>query len=131
MRDFKRRRGATHDTLNFLGLCAGVLLIMGFAGFSARAAWGMYQKFAIASQGHAVAEGELAHLKVQYARVSAAVEDLSSERGVEGQVRERFGVARPGEEAIMIVREGTTTPETPALPKDNIAVRLFRALFVW
>lgn len=131
MRDFKRQRSSRHDILNFFGLCAGVLLIMGFAGFSARAAWGMYQKFAVASQGHAVAEGELARLQVQYARVSAAVEELSSERGVEAGVRERFGVARPGEEAIMIVREGTTTPEAPALREENFASRLFRALFVW
>lgn len=131
MRDFKRQRSADHQILNFAGLCAGVLAILALAGFSAHAAWGMYQKFAIASQGDATAQEDLGQLEMQHARVSAAVANLSSSRGVEGQVRERFGVAKPGEGAIMIVRAGTTTPQAGVAPGGNILSRIFRALFVW
>lgn len=131
MRDFKRQRSASHEILNFFGLCLGVFLIMGFAGFSVRAAWGMYQKFAIASRGDAAAEEELASLIAQHARVSAAVDQLSSERGIEGQIRGRFGVAKPDEGAIMIVRSATSTADTPTTSGGGLFSKIFRALFVW
>lgn len=131
MRDFKRQRSADHQILNFFILCGGVLLVLALAGFSARAAWGMYQKFAIASEGDAAAQEDLGQLESQHARVSAAVANLSSSRGVEGQVRERFGVARPGEGAIMIVRAATGTPQSGVAAEGNIFNRIFRALFVW
>ncbi len=131
MRDFKRQRSASHEILSFFGLCMGVFLVIGFAGFSVRAVWGMYQKFAIASRGDAAAEEELASLQAQHARVSAAVAELSSKRGVEGQIRERFGVAKTDEGAIMIIRSASTTSDTPSASGGNLFTKIFRALFVW
>jgi len=131
MRDFKKQRSASHDVFNFFLLSAGILLILGLTTVSVQAAWGMYTKFTIASEGDAAAKAELVQLGIQHARVSAAVDDLSSNRGVEGQIRERFGVARPGEGAIMIVRSGTTTAGAQNFNKENIFMRVFHALFVW
>jgi cell division protein FtsB len=131
MRDFKKQRSASHEVFNFFVLCGGILLILGLATVSVQAAWGMYTKFVVASQGDAAAKKELAQLELQHGRVSAAVADLSSGRGVEGQIRERFGVAKPGEGAIMIVRSGTSTAGEQNLNKENIFSRVFHALFVW
>jgi hypothetical protein len=90
----------------------------------------MYQKFASASEADAAAHVELAGLAEQERQVGAAASDLASDRGVEAGIRERYGVARPGEGQIDIVRrEASSTPS--AAEKPNVFVRMFRALFVW
>ena len=130
MQDFRRRRNIKQDFLRaILGLC-GVILLGLLAFFAVKGAWGMYGKFAAASQADADAHTELAGLQGQYNKVGAAVAALSSDRGVEAGVRERYGVAKPGEGQIDIVRREATT--TDAAPQEtNIFVKIFRALFVW
>jgi hypothetical protein len=131
MRDFRKQRSISHDIFNFFALCAGVLLVLGLTVFSVQAAWGMYTKFVVASKGHDAAKKELSQLEVQYARVSVAVDNLSTERGEEGEIRSRFGVARPGEGAIQIVRNGTSSDGGQNMLKESLWGRIFRAVFVW
>lgn len=131
MRDFKRNRGGSNDSVNFLGLVCGVLLLLLIAGFAVRAAWDMYTKFAVASEGSAASGRELTELEGQYAHMSAAVADISSPRGAEGKIRERFGVAKPGEGEIRIVRSSTSTDGIQDRDGGNIFLKIFHALFVW
>ncbi|HEY4501974.1 MAG TPA: hypothetical protein VJJ20_02815 [Candidatus Paceibacterota bacterium] len=130
MQDYRRRRGNKQDVLRAgLGL-GGVLLLAFLAFFAVRGALGMYSKFASASQADASAQVELEDLRRQLSQVGAAATALSSERGVEAGVRERYGVARPGEGQIDIIRrEATTTGSTPGEP--GLFTKIFRALFVW
>ena len=131
MRDFRKQRSQTHETFNFALLCAGVLGVLTIAAFSAHAAWDMYVKFTVASHADEAAQTELASLKNQYANVSGAVENFSTPRGEEGEIRERFGVAKPGEGAIQIVRAASSSDGAQnSLPQD-IMSRIFRALIVW
>ena len=109
---------------------AGVLALAALAFFATRAAWDMYQKFAASAQADEAAGKELASLKDEQAKVGAAIESLSSDRGVEVGIRERYGVARPGEGEITIVRRAPTTTPDSAAP-DNIFVKIFKAIFVW
>lgn len=130
MQDYRRRRAGRQDVTR-AGLGAlGVLLLMLVAFFAVKGAWGMYGKFAAASEADAASQVELAALKGQVSQVGASAAALSSDRGVEAGVRERYGVARPGEGQIDIIRrDATTTPAKAAEP--NIFVKIFRALFVW
>ena len=112
--------------VGFLGVAALALV----AFFAIKGAWGMYGKFAAASEADAAAHVELESLKGQQAQVGAAAEELSSLRGVEAGVRERYGVARPGEGQIDIIRRPATTSVESA-KQPNIFVKIFRALFVW
>ncbi len=131
MRDFRKQRGKTHEIFNFFALLAGVLVVLTLAVFSVKAAWGMYEKFVVASRGAEAAQTELTQLHSQYTRVSAAVGDLTSARGEEGEIRGRFGVALPGEGAIQIVRSATSSNAGQNTLDQNIFSRIFRALFVW
>lgn len=99
-------------------------------GFSVRAAWGMYTKFVVASRGHEASEHELLILKGQYARVSAAVDTLSTPRGEESELRERFGVAKPGEGTIQIVRPATSTESYVPQTSKSLWQRIFGSFFV-
>lgn len=130
MQDYRRRRAGRQDvTRAGLGVL-GVLVLALVAFMAVRGAWGMYAKFAAASSADAAAQAQLETLRSQVSMVGASAEALASERGVEAGVRERYGVARPGEGQIDIIRrEATTTPARAAEP--NIFVKIFRALFVW
>lgn len=90
----------------------------------------MYGKFASASQADAAAQVELEDLRRQEAQIGAAAQALASDRGVEAGVRERYGVARPGEGQIDIIRREATTTDV-GTKEPGLFTKIFRALFVW
>jgi cell division protein FtsB len=90
----------------------------------------MYQKFAEASGAHEAAQEELAALKERHAQVEAAVASLSSERGLEAEIRNRFGVAREGEGEIKIVRD-EEVKEPGELQKKSLWQRILNAFAIW
>ncbi len=130
MREFKKRQPTGATILRFLAMSMGTLVLFLMSVVVVRAAWGMYDTFKVAVDARDSAEGQLATLKASEARLSAAVSAFETPQGVEHEIRERFGVALPGEGEIQIVRDqGSTTLD--AAPKENIFIRTFRSLFVW
>jgi cell division protein FtsB len=130
MQDYRKRRAGRQDLTQAAFGLAGVAFLVFVAFVAVRGTWGMYGKFVAASNADAAARAELEELRAQHMQVGAAVAALSSERGVEAGVRERYGVARPGEGQIDIVRrQASTSDESAGSP--NVFVRIFRALFVW
>ena len=130
MQDLRKRQNRPRLLLSFVlramvGLCLFVVLV-----FVGRAAWGMYQKFSVASNSREGAELELAELQAQERQVSASVAEFKSERGVEGKLRERYGVARAGEGEITIMRD-QNTEDASAYAGDGFWASLWDALFVW
>lgn len=111
----------------------GGLLVMAalavVAGGTASAAWGMYGKFTEAAAADAASRGELATLQTQYEGMSKSVAALSTERGMDAAVRERYGVGRPGEGEIDIIRQATSTQAASAT--EGFWQSLWHALFVW
>jgi cell division protein FtsB len=107
-----------------------MLLLAGLAGLAISSAWGMYGTFKDAVADRHEAETQLASLQADEARVSADVDSFNSPEGLEAQVRERFGVALPGEGEIQVVRPETDGAVQPA-PPENPLLRIFHALFVW
>jgi cell division protein FtsB len=129
MRDFKKRRTLGSEILRvFLGTL-GVLALAALAFFAGRATWDMYGKFAAAASARADAEAELAELRGRQERIRTDVDALSSERGVEAAIRERYGVAKPGEGQIAIVRSATSSE--PFKSETGVFEKLWRMLFVW
>lgn len=52
------------------------------------------------------AKAELASLSEREAKLTASLAELSTARGQEASLRETYGVARPGEEVIIVVAPG-------------------------
>ncbi len=129
MRDFKKRRMQKKDTGRFALRLVGVALLAVVTFTAAHSAWDMYGKLVRATQQQEETQRQLALLTAQANQVQASVAALSSGRGVEEQMRERFGVARPGEGEITIV-ENTTTASSTA-PEPSWWQRLYHTLFVW
>ena len=126
MQDFAKRRSMGRLLKSF----GGALILLVLTVLAVRAAWGMYGKFAEAAQSDALSQKQLASLEQQQVQVAASVTAFSSERGIEEQIRERYGVVKPGEGQIQIVRDAaTTTAQNPREP--NLFIRAWQALFGW
>jgi cell division protein FtsB len=119
MQDFRKRpNGRLSWSRMFLG-CGAILALALLAFFSVRSAWGMYEKFTEAAAADEQAQNNLAQLQQQYTQVNTDVQEVSTPEGLDGQVRERWGLAKPGEGEIDIVEEpaasATTTPPSQSL----------------
>ncbi len=130
MREFKKRRSRHGEYLYVGARTLGVVALFIITIAAARAAWGMYGKLAEATQGQEEAQGQLATLEGQKASVTTSIHDLSSDRGLESQVRERYDLARPGEGEIDIV-EDSSSSAVSSTPPPSPWHRLISALFGW
>lgn len=131
MHDFsKKRRRSLHTALRLGGIVLGVGLLGVLTVVSTRAAWGMYQKFTVAAQERHIAEGELRELEEKEVRIGTAVASLSSERGIEAELRSRFGVAKPGEGEIKIVRDQSSAAQA-AQDEGGFWSWIVETFFVW
>jgi len=130
MKDYRRQRASKQDAMRAAVGALGVAALLFVAVYAAKGAWGMYTKFVSASEADAAAQVELETLKKQLTQVGASAEALVSDRGVEAGVRERYGVARPGEGQIDIIRREVAST-TPKVEQPNVFQKIFRALFVW
>jgi cell division protein FtsB len=97
MQSFKKRQSASSVILRFFAMGAGVLMLFLLSVVVARAAWGMYDTFKVSVDARVSAEGQLASLKKDEVRLSAAVENFDTPTGIEHEIRDRFGVVKPGE----------------------------------
>ncbi len=130
MREFKKRRGQKEELLSFALKSVGTVVLLVVTMFLTRAAWGMYGKMAAASQAQEEAQSQLASVETQRSGVNSTLSEITSKRGVEQQIRERYGVVKPGEGEIDVIRSAAAT--TTAQPvEENWWRRIFRALFVW
>lgn len=90
-------------------------------------AWSAYVRFDIAMEMRArrvQAELQAAALEARKVELEKQVRYLSSERGIEAEMRRQFDVALPGEQVVVIVEDevkgvevmplSTTTPEKSA-----------------
>ena len=137
MRDFKKdrsiRSGKGARSQQYLKMTLGLVSMVALAAVavgSTRAAWDMYQKFSDASAADAAAQSELAGMQAQYQGVSGTVSDLQTGRGLEAVIRARYGVGRPGEGEIDIVRQATTSGQGGG-GGQNWLERLLDAIVIW
>ena len=127
MRDYSKRRT---DTSRIVKKLSWVALLLVITVAAMRAAWGMYGKFAEAAASDEIAQKQLATLQEQQAQVAESVDSFKTPRGLEAQVRERYGVVKPGEGQIQIVRDSTTTVPSTA-PQKSLMQHIWQALFGW
>ncbi|KKU81249.1 MAG: hypothetical protein UY07_C0022G0014 [Parcubacteria group bacterium GW2011_GWA1_47_8] len=85
----------------------------------ARGAWELHEKAAIARADRAEAERSLSLLKERAAGLEASLADLKSPHGVEAEVRQKFTVARPGEEVVVVVDENAKKSENGEASKGG------------
>ncbi len=91
----------------------GVILIL--LVIAVQGAWGMYEKHLDARGKESQVREELAALNAREAELRTDIEQLSSERGIEAEIRERFMVAKEGEQVIVLTDEQAAATEVPSV----------------
>lgn len=130
MREFKKRRSGRQELVHAGVGVLSVLLLLFVSVFAIHAAWNMFGKFKAASRGQEEAQAELTNLQAQKEKLNTSLALVSTPRGQEQEVRERFGVVKPGEGEIEIVRDAATSSGAVG-QKESWWLRVFHAVFVW
>ena len=77
--------------------------------------FGIYRKEEVARHAAKETDSQLQILHERESVLRGNIDELNTDRGHEATLRETYGVARPGEEVIIVVpaKEATTTPKLP------------------
>jgi cell division protein FtsB len=70
-----------------------------------RSVWGVYEKAQLTKENLNKTTNDLAGLKEREQILSAEIEQLKTNSGVEKEIREKYGLVKPGEEVIVIVNK--------------------------
>ena len=84
-----------------------VLLVAIF--FLLNAVWKVYQKQDLTKDNLAKAAANLQGLQAREKMLSSEIERLKTESGTEQEIREKYGLVKPGEEVITVVDSNTAT----------------------
>ena len=99
MRDFKKRKLVR--SIIYSPLTASILLVAFF--FVLHAIWNISQTYVQTKKGYESTREEFAELKKRKERVEERIDVLSSTRGVEEEIRNKFGFVKEGEGVVIIV----------------------------
>ena len=113
-----------HHKVALAGLIIGLVIV-------GRGAFGMFQKYSKVQQKIKEARAQLDTLKDQEKFLRSEIERLSSNRGVEQELRERFGVAKEGEDVVVIVddKKGESNGQDTKAVGDQAAGSWFSKIF--
>lgn len=77
--------------------------------------WNLAGKAQIAWRQAHDTEAQYEELEARQAALASSIASLETPRGQDAAIRQAFGVARPGEEVIIVVPPATSTPtSTPS-----------------
>lgn len=108
MKSFQRKNGWSHifQSKPFLILLATVILIFAWNVLS------FWNKMQDTEQNRKLVEAKVAALKEQKEKLTADIESLKTDQGKERVFRENFGLAKEGENVIIVV-EDKNLPAAP------------------
>jgi len=71
--------------------------------FAGNAAWNMYQKYKESKELKDRALVQLQELEKREKNLTENIENLQTERGIEEELRKRFGIVKEGEEVVIVI----------------------------
>lgn len=80
--------------------------------------WDVYKKQALTRDYLAKTAASLESLQAREKMLSSEIERLNTEEGTEEEIREKYGLVKPGEEVIVVVDEDSTDSNS-FLPKET------------
>lgn len=109
MRNFQQKRGWRNiiESWPVIILLCLVLLVFGFGVV------GFMGKMSATRENREIAENKLAELQSEKARLTLDIANLKTDRGVEENIREKFGLGKEGEDLIVVVDDQTKPVEVP------------------
>jgi len=96
-----------------------IALILVLVFFLGRAAWNMHKTAELAQSKLSQAQAGLEQLQSQQADLSAAVNSMSTQAGIEAELRTKYPAVKPGESVAVIVDNSSSTPVSTATPSSE------------
>ena len=96
-----------------------------------RSTWKIYQKHEEAKRSREAAEKELIALQQSGEGLVKKIEELESQRGQDREIREKFGVAKEGEEVVFIVKPKSDGATTTASAELSFFGRIWRGFLAF
>jgi cell division protein FtsB len=107
MREFQERRRMRR----FLHSRYAIAVLLVLCALLARGVWSVYQKYERSKELAQRTQGELAELEARQKTLSQLNASLETEQGKEREIRDRFGVVKPGERMVVVVDDATRTDD--------------------
>lgn len=99
MLEFQRKRNKRkilYSKLSVLVLCIFSIMLL-------KGAIGLYSKAQASSEARQISENELKELTKRKAFVESEISRLRTSEGIEKEIREKFSVAKPDEELVVMI----------------------------
>ena len=120
MREFEHKRKVRRILSSPLVLLPLAVLLV----FLVRGTWNIYLKNRDSCAELQLAEERLARLEERHKTLSAGIERLGTDSGIEGEIRERFQMAKDAEQAIVIV-DAPSKPKQLPLPEESFLQKIW------
>ena len=97
----------------------------------AKASWNVHQKAVASSLRLSEAQSELAKLKDRQTDLSSKVDFLSTDQGVESELRTKYLAVHSGESVVVIVGSATSTPKASSSDVVQTGEGWFTRMLHW
>jgi len=75
--------------------------------------WEVYEKECLTKENLTKTSNSLKGLQVREKMLSSGIDKLETDTGIEQEIREKYGLVKPGEEVIIVVDKGDSTSSLP------------------
>ncbi len=108
MREFKDKRKRKEKLYSSWS----VLALFAISLFLAKDVWNIYQKEIESASLDSDSKAKLQSLSAQADQLNSNIKKLSTDAGIDEELRQKYGVVKPGEEMIVVVPDNSTTTST-------------------
>lgn len=108
MIDFQQRR----KFRNFFYSKITLVLLLVFVVFLGKQVYDIYTKNKLSRESLSITTKDYEALKTRERMLSLEIERLKTERGIEEEIRNKYDVAKPGEEVVVIVDKDRKSSST-------------------
>ncbi len=125
MSDFKKRKKTRKliYSKTSIFMVFSVLVVLSISTFN------IYKKYKESLSNKKSSEEELKGLEQRNSELSARLERLKTERGLEEEIRKKFNVAKDGEGVVIIVPKSGTSSEEGSTQNETGFLGKFRGFF--
>jgi len=125
MKKFQRRRQTRNLLTSWVTLVA--LLVAVFV--LGRSTFDVWKKSSLAAERRSEQIVQLRDLEERRDLLEEELTELRTERGVEAELRDRFQIGRPGEEAVIILGDGASEGTIEQVTEDEEDGGFWRSIF--
>jgi len=112
---------------NFLYSKVTLVILLILIAVAVNAVWGIYKKQHMAKVNLAKTAVVYAGLQAREKMLSSEIERLKTEEGKEEEIREKYGLVKPGEDVIVIVDKDDATSSD----QDSTDISFWQKVLDW